>query len=166
MAEFGWSQDRITTLKTLWLHGLSASQVARALGGVTRNAVIGKIHRLGLSSRQQPSKPARLQPTAPPRTARRRPPAKAALTLRPPPLHTRPEPVPEGPGLVSSLTELGAHVCRWPIGDPKSATFSFCGRAASGPYCPNHKAQALRPGATRRNDRDPAVRKVLKGRAA
>ena len=52
-----WSEPRITTLRTLWLDGLSASQIAKQLGGVTRNAVIGKVHRLGLGGRGAPSAP-------------------------------------------------------------------------------------------------------------
>ena len=143
MSEAGWSEDRVTTLKALWLDGLSASQVAKALGGVTRNAVIGKIHRLGLSGRAVPSAPARLARTSAPRSPRRvtAPRAKPAIRLTPPPLP--PEAPPEGPGLVSSMASLGAHACKWPIGDPKASSFSFCGRLANGPYCPAHKAQAL-----------------------
>lgn len=52
-----WTQDRVRTLTTLWTDGHSASQIAKELGGVTRNAVIGKIHRLGLTGRKQPAKP-------------------------------------------------------------------------------------------------------------
>jgi len=65
----GWTDERVETLKTLWLDGLSASQIAKQLGGVTRNAVIGKVHRLGLSGRATPSQPT---PVAfkPPRPAR------------------------------------------------------------------------------------------------
>ncbi len=55
----GWTDERVETLKKLWQDGLSASQIAKQLGGVTRNAVIGKVHRLGLSGRAAPSKPAR-----------------------------------------------------------------------------------------------------------
>ena len=55
----GWTEERVEQLKQLWTEGLSASQIARVLGGVTRNAVIGKVHRLGLSGRAAPSKPAR-----------------------------------------------------------------------------------------------------------
>ena len=47
MSQLGWSEDRVDRLKVLWADGLSASQVAKQLGGVTRNAVIGKVHRLG-----------------------------------------------------------------------------------------------------------------------
>ena len=55
----GWTEERVDILKKLWLDGLSASQIAKQLGGVTRNAVIGKVHRLGLSGRAAPSQPAR-----------------------------------------------------------------------------------------------------------
>src|SRR6188768_381639 len=54
-----WTDERVELLKKLWQDGLSASQIAGELGGVTRNAVIGKVHRLGLSGRATPSKPAR-----------------------------------------------------------------------------------------------------------
>ena len=59
MAESGWSETRVTILSQLWIDGLSASQIAKQLGGVTRNAVIGKVHRLGLSGRAAASAPAR-----------------------------------------------------------------------------------------------------------
>src|SRR6201996_4163483 len=55
----GWTDERVELLKKLWQDGLSASQIAKQLGGVTRNAVIGKVHRLGLSGRAAPSQPAR-----------------------------------------------------------------------------------------------------------
>src|SRR5258705_2607541 len=57
--QMGWTDERVEMLKRLWLDGLSASQIAKQLGGVTRNAVIGKVHRLGLSGRATPSKPQR-----------------------------------------------------------------------------------------------------------
>src|SRR6516164_8441750 len=56
MTQVNWSEDRVEQLKNLWTEGLSASQIARALGGVTRNAVIGKVHRLGLAGRASPSR--------------------------------------------------------------------------------------------------------------
>src|SRR5665213_3160285 len=54
MTQANWSDDRVEQLKTLWTEGLSCSQIARALGGVTRNAVIGKVTRLGLARRAMP----------------------------------------------------------------------------------------------------------------
>jgi GcrA cell cycle regulator len=157
MTESNWSEDRITTLTTLWLNGLSASQIAKQLGGVTRNAVIGKVHRLGLSGRAQPSRPARLNHV--PRRAARAPRPRPVARMTPPP--DRPQPAPEGPGLVPSLAALGAHACKWPIGDPKAANFSFCGRLATGSYCASHKVAAFQPGTAWRADRDPLVRRIL-----
>src|SRR4051794_16711890 len=67
----GWTEERVGLLKKLWLEGLSASQIAKQLGGVTRNAVIGKVHRLGLSGRATPSQPPRpaFKTPRPPRPA-------------------------------------------------------------------------------------------------
>jgi GcrA cell cycle regulator len=67
-----WTEDRVETLKKLWSDGLSASQIAKQLGGVTRNAVIGKVHRLGLSGRAAPSRPARRPAPRGPRAHARR----------------------------------------------------------------------------------------------
>lgn len=158
MSQLGWSDDRVTALKSLWLDGLSASQIARKLGGVTRNAVIGKVHRLGLG-RAVPSAPSRPVRILIPRSPRRATAPRAKTAIRHTPL---PAP-PEGPGLVSSLAALGVHACKWPIGDPKASSFSFCGRLANGPYCAAHKAQAFQPGTAWQADRDPVVRRALAG---
>ena len=127
----GWTDERVEVLKRLWLEGLSASQIAKQLGGVTRNAVIGKVHRLGLSGRAAPSQPTRPAFRAP-RPAR--PAAVAHRRVEAPRHEARPAPRPiipyvEEPGTATVLT-LGAHMCKWPIGDPSSAEFSFCGRRA------------------------------------
>lgn len=165
MSQLGWSDDRVTALKSLWLDGLSASQIATQLGGVTRNAVIGKIHRLGFSGRSAASTPARLPRPPALRSPRRETPPRAKAILRPAPLPSRTPPAPEGPGEVASMTALGPHACKWPIGDPKAASFTFCGRLANGPYCPAHKAQAFQPGTAWRAERDPVVRRALAGLA-
>ena len=153
-----WSEPRITTLRTLWLDGLSASQIAKQLGGVTRNAVIGKVHRLGLSGRGAPSAPGRASRISTPRPAR---PRRAAV--RAAPRVVAPVPAPEGPGQVSDMARLGVHARKWPIGDPKSPDFSFCGRHAEGRYCVAHETQGVRPGTAWRADRDPVVRRALAG---
>jgi GcrA cell cycle regulator len=164
MSDVTWSDDRVTTLSKLWLEGLSASQIAKRLGGITRNAVIGKVHRLGLSGRPAPATPA-----ASPRTtilrARKAPPrAPSPRPPRPP----RPAIVviaapPEGPGLVHDMRHLGAHAYKWPIGDPKDDSFSFCGRPAEGRYCTAHERVGARAGAAWRADRDPVVKRALAG---
>ena len=158
----GWSDDRVTTLSKLWRDGLSASQIAKQLGGVTRNAVIGKVHRLGLSGRGAPSMPRAIAQ----RPARSRRPQRVAAPRRAPAMRPITEPAPaapEGPGLIDNLVLLGAHACKWPIGDPKRAGFSFCGRRAEGRYCAAHEALGVRPGTAWRADRDPVVRRALAG---
>jgi len=150
-----WTDERVELLRKLWLEGHSASQIAKQLGGVTRNAVIGKVHRLGLSGRATPSQPARPafkapRPPRPPRSAathppvgRRAPEPRAVLAFGAAPprvVHV------EQRGTATVLT-LGAHMCKWPIGDPATADFSFCGRLAGpeGPYCPDHARLAYQP---------------------
>ena len=108
MSDTAWSEDRVTTLKSLWLDGLSASQIAKQLGGVTRNAVIGKVHRLGLSGRGAPSTPASAAVISAPRPRR---PARAERLARAPLSASRlPAPPPslpaEGPALVDNLVHL------------------------------------------------------------
>lgn len=152
----GWTEDRVGALKKLWLEGQSASQIAKALGGgVTRNAVIGKVHRLGLSGRAAPSQPARttFRP-ARPRAAAPAAPVQAPSAPRrieaaaPRPMAVAaqaPAPMPELAGTATVLT-LGAHMCKWPIGDPSTSDFSFCGRRASeGVYCVEHARVAYQP---------------------
>ncbi len=152
----GWTDERVETLKKLWQDGLSASQIAKQLGGVTRNAVIGKVHRLGLSGRAAPSKPARpvfkaprparpaAQPAAPRRIAEQAV-AQAAAAPAPTPVPSPVRYVEEAPGSATVLT-LGAHMCKWPIGDPSSDGFTFCGRRQSeGPYCAEHARVAYQP---------------------
>jgi len=146
----GWTDERVELLKKLWQDGLSASQIAKQLGGVTRNAVIGKVHRLGLSGRAAPSKPARTVFKAP-RPAR--PVAAAPSAPRriaePAPVAAQPATpvryVDEPPGSATVLT-LGAHMCKWPIGDPSMDNFTFCGRrSGEGPYCMEHSQIAYQP---------------------
>ena len=144
----GWTEERVAMLKKLWLEGLSASQIAKQLGGVTRNAVIGKVHRLGLSGRATPSQPPRPVYKTP-RPAR--PAAPAPLAARRPMAHPgapMPETLPvhyvEEPGSATVLT-LGAHMCKWPIGDPSSDGFTFCGRRTDQTYCIEHERLAYQP---------------------
>jgi GcrA cell cycle regulator len=147
----GWTDERVELLKKLWQDGLSASQIAKQLGGVTRNAVIGKVHRLGLSGRATPSKPARTtfkaprpaRPAAAPSAPRRIAEPLAALHPQQAPAPSRY--VEESPGTATVLT-LGAHMCKWPIGDPSLDSFTFCGRrSGEGPYCHEHSQVAYQP---------------------
>ena len=158
----GWTDDRVGALKKLWLEGQSASQIAKQLGGgVTRNAVIGKVHRLGLSGRAAPSQPARTatsfrttrpRPAAPTATPASAPRRLEAVSSKPVPPTPPAAPIPDLPGTATVMT-LGAHMCKWPIGDPSSREFSFCGRRASeGVYCVEHARVAYQPQVKRGKD--------------
>jgi GcrA cell cycle regulator len=161
----GWSEERVELLKRLWGDGLSASQIAGQLGGgVTRNAVIGKVHRLGLAGRVKPGAPA---PVPAPPVAARRPkpeqpvPAPSAAPLPPvlTALNGGAPPVAASPAIPVSqrvtIMELRESMCRWPMGDPTSPEFRFCGaRAITGlPYCTHHAQVAYQPATERRRDR-------------
>ncbi len=120
-----WDVNQVQMLEKLWKEGLSASQIARQLGGgITRNAVIGKVHRMGFAERGQPSRGGKSggrRPTAP----RMGKPARAASQNRhtPPPLPTL-QPAAED----VHILDLADHKCRWPMGDPQDQeNFRFCG---------------------------------------
>jgi GcrA cell cycle regulator len=159
-----WTDDRIEKLKSLWAEGLSASQIANALGEVTRNAVIGKIHRLGLSGRVKgaiaPARPDRQRHEPEARPARAalaapQPALRRALAIGNAVLKSEPEedvaPVPVGEAAVIALhggvsfADLGPCMCRWPQGDPSDGNFRFCGRPAQPgqPYCSEHAGRAF-----------------------
>ena len=215
-----WTDERVETLKRMWAEGQSASQIAKELGGVTRNAVIGKVHRLGLSNRvggaggkeedeetpvaaapkaAEPPKPAAPaepvaaapvppRPTPEPRVAAERPAAPAApaaaaapasganVTPMPfrkaivpagqplPPQPSANEISPEALASVRevekrarklTLMELTERTCKWPIGDPATEDFWFCGlpSVAGKPYCEALVGVAFQPMIARRDRR-------------
>jgi GcrA cell cycle regulator len=151
----GWTDERVALLKKLWMEGHSAAQIAKQLGGgVTRNAVIGKVHRLGLAGRATPSRPAK-RPARPQQARPRSVGAPSAPSApRPrispsmPMLHLVPplEPLRRDDGSVTTVLTLNDRVCKWPIGDPGSEEFAFCGRGScAGPYCAEHARMAFQP---------------------
>lgn len=159
-----WTEDRVDVLKKLWAEGHSASQIARQLGGVTRNAVIGKVHRLGLSGRATPSRPVK----RPPRLARpkpqfvsqpvaasgsgQRPAATAVPTAVEKAAMAALPPLPLKDGEAATILTIRDSMCKWPIGDPADPAFAFCGRKADcGPYCQDHAKVAFQP--ARKRDR-------------
>ncbi|AZY93174.1 MULTISPECIES: GcrA family cell cycle regulator [Paracoccus] len=204
-----WTDDRVETLKRMWSEGQSASAIAKELGGVTRNAVIGKVHRLGLSNRtEEPEAAAPAPAPAPEPVAREKPaapravPQPATAPLRPEPapepVAVQPEPEPEpstqpafvpvprrpivpagqplppqpsaneiSPEALASvrevekrakkltLMELTERTCKWPIGDPATDKFWFCGlpSVAGKPYCEAHVGVAFQPMSSRRDRR-------------
>lgn len=198
-----WTDERVELLKKMWTEGQSASQIAKELGGVTRNAVIGKVHRLGLSNRAgagaaptapaaSPAKPAAKEKPAAPKAARPEP--KPAAKAKPaaedeaasdepeaipmsaarraiipagqplPPQPSANEISPEALAKVSevektakklTLMELTEKTCRWPVGDPATDNFWFCGLPVQQgkPYCEAHVGVAFQPMSARRDRR-------------
>jgi GcrA cell cycle regulator len=174
-----WTDERVETLRKLWAEGLSASQIAAQLGGVSRNAVIGKVHRLKLSGRgRNAAAPARQKkPAAQPATAAKAPPRPAHNPHSPKPIVSsvgatalqaqfEPEPVVREPVRTTEsivvpisrhlqLIQLNERTCKWPIGDPLADGFHFCGNdcAENGPYCRYHARIAFQPVSERRRAR-------------
>jgi GcrA cell cycle regulator len=201
-----WTDERVELLKKMWSEGQSASQIAKELGGVTRNAVIGKVHRLGLSNRSgggapQQATPAAAAPAAPPKpeapkakpaapvtpaaaTPKREAPAEARPAAEPaapaapamsaarraiipagqplPPQPSANEISPEALAKVSeiekkakrlTLMELTERTCKWPVGDPATEDFWFCGLPVQQgkPYCEAHVGVAFQPMSSRRD---------------
>lgn len=154
-----WTDERVEQLKQLWSDGLSASQIARQLGGVTRNAVIGKVHRLGLAGRVAPARTERPRIQAARRTARPRP-----VPVAPQPIIER-EPLVDAEGRKTTMLTINDRMCKWPIGDPSNNNeFHFCGHPpkASSPYCEAHSVKAFQPVQSRRErDREREFRRYL-----
>ena len=154
-----WTDERVALLTKLWADGLSASQIAAELGGITRNAVIGKVHRLGLSGRAK-------SPSASPRPRKPRTSGHMMRVSRPSirgntalAYDYAPEPEPE---LIEipieqrkNLLQLTEATCHWPVGDPGSPDFFFCGGDANegSPYCNYHSRVAYQPASERRRER-------------
>ncbi len=165
-----WTEERVALLTRLWTEGHTASQIAEQFGDITRNAVIGKVHRLGLSGRAAESRFRAARIKMRPRSHKPRAGTGAAYPVqgnaalkaetnpavwtapaRRPDLRPVPQPdVETGP--VVGLLELKENSCRWPIGDPDQPGFGFCGcqKPHDGPYCERHAAMAFQPAARRR----------------
>jgi GcrA cell cycle regulator len=144
----GWTEDRVNLLRKLWAEGLSASQIAKQLTGVTRNAVIGKVHRLGLAGRATPSRPAKrpVRPARPRVVSPTAPRMRPATSNLPAVIIPDLEPLRFEDGKSASVLTLNESMCKYPIGDPGDADFAFCGRGAcAGPYCADHARLAYQP---------------------
>ncbi len=167
-----WTDERVELLKKLWADGLSASQIASELGGVTRNAVIGKVHRLGLSGRTKATRPAAprvrkaRRPSMPPRPSTRVIGNTALKVNVVAEQQVEAEVVPmrvlapaEEPFIPveerATILQLNESTCKWPIGDPGSDDFYFCGRksAPGMPYCEHHCGIAYQPANDRRRSK-------------
>ena len=141
-----WTDEKVEKLKELWTKGHTASQIAAALGDTTRNAVIGKAHRLNLEARA-PSKHSGASVSRENKQIRRGPaPTSRKAKFQSILLDKNFEP--ENP---KSLEELTDTTCKWPIGHPNEEKFYFCGRKPEGefPYCKLHVLYAFQPKGTK-----------------
>lgn len=136
-----WTDDRVEVLKKLWGEGRTAAEIAKELGGVTRNAVIGKAHRLKLSGR---ASPIQQSPKKVPSNANAKPVQEKKAPVSPPaPVEAILEA--DKTRKLFALTDLKPSQCRWPVGDPRDkASFGFCGCTADVgiPYCTEHGQMA------------------------
>lgn len=204
-----WTDERVEMLKRMWAEGASASQIAKELKDVTRNAVIGKVHRLGLSNRVLPGEegdpdgsgedpvdpedesPEEDEDEAPPVAMAPPPEDDAEPDVEPdafedeedvlpvPPPFRRAiipagQPLPPQPSLNEispealakvtevekgarrlTLLELTERTCKWPVGDPATPNFWFCGLPVQSgkPYCEAHVGVAFQPMSARRDRR-------------
>ena len=171
-----WTDERVELLRKLWSEGLSASQIAAQLGGVSRNAVIGKVHRLKLSSRGRTTAAPARQKKAVQGTTVQKSVARAAATATrhvtssigatalqvqfdaEPVARQVLRPVQDVVVPISrrlELTQLTERTCKWPNGDPLAEDFNFCGNdvGESGPYCGYHSRLAYQPATERRRAR-------------
>ncbi|KAB2657310.1 GcrA cell cycle regulator [Brucella tritici] len=177
-----WTDERVELLKKLWSEGLSASQIAAQLGGVSRNAVIGKVHRLKLSGRGKTTTAAPRSKkvntvAAAPRPAAQHSTGVHTTTMRTATVtktvgatalqmdyavdvvaETVVKPASDVVVPISrrlSLLQLSERTCKWPIGDPLNEDFHFCGHESgeSSPYCKYHSRMAFQPTAERRRAR-------------
>jgi GcrA cell cycle regulator len=200
-----WTDERVETLKAMWAEGKSASQIAKELGGVTRNAVIGKVHRLGLSNRngdhpaepggvagpepvfgaapepapepagfaepgpvevapeaeaEEPETSERPQGGLAPVIGRPRPPAGQPLPPQPPSAEMSEETLANLAEVAKkarrlTLMQLTERTCKWPVGDPATDDFWFCGLPTTPgkPYCDTHVSVAFQPMSSRRDRR-------------
>ncbi len=145
-----WTEEKVAVLRQYWGSGKSASEIAEIIGGMSRNAVIGKAHRLGLAGRPSPIKEKKAKP---------KPAALSSSSPAPAPTQTAPrapidnvvELQPGGGATILSLTE---RMCRWPHGDPKKPGFRFCGKpcADGTSYCAEHLKLAYQPPQPKRRD--------------
>ncbi|GAC1041545.1 GcrA family cell cycle regulator [Rhizobium sp. No.120] len=171
-----WTDERVEKLKKLWSEGLSASQIAAQLGGVSRNAVIGKVHRLNLPGRAKAGGTTTVARTpkrgaAAPRTATygSRVATRTVVARQQGATMLKEEIEIDSVNEIQyrpasnvvvpisrrlGLTELTERTCKWPVGDPLKDDFHFCGNDSpdSSPYCTYHQRMAYQPVHERRRN--------------
>ena len=138
-----WNEEKVTKLKELWGKGNTASQIAEIIGGISRNAVIGKAHRLNLSSKIKTRNTSSSQSfinNSEENSSKQRQGRKSKFKS----LLIEKDFEPENP---KKLEELDENSCKWPVGHPEEQSFYFCGRSSlkDFSYCKLHLLYAYQP---------------------
>ena len=138
-----WNDEKVTKLKELWGKGSTASQIAEIIGGISRNAVIGKAHRLNLSSKiktRNASSSQKFDNDSEGSISKQKQGKKSNFKS----LLIEKDFEPENP---KKLEELDESSCKWPVGHPEEQSFYFCGRSSlkDFSYCKLHLLYAYQP---------------------
>ena len=138
-----WTEEKVAKLKELWGKGNTASQIAQIIGGISRNAVIGKAHRLNLSAKIK-TRSATSTQNFENSTENKSQKNKRGRRSKFKSLIIEKDFEPENP---KQLEELDENLCKWPIGHPDEKTFYFCGRSSlkDFSYCKLHLLYAYQP---------------------
>ncbi len=134
----GWTDESVNKLRELWAQGLTANEIAKKLG-VTKNAIVGKVHRLCLTARPSPIKSKETTAQTAPELSLSASGVDVAEIA-----NEKSETADKNENFNIKLVDLDSHTCRWPIGDPRDDDFCFCGKKVrSGQtYCDEHSVQA------------------------
>jgi GcrA cell cycle regulator len=138
-----WNEEKVEKLKELWGKGSTASQIAEIIGGISRNAVIGKAHRLNLSSKiktRNASSSQNFDNNSEENSSKQKRDRKSKFQS----LIIEKDFEPENP---KKLEELDESSCKWPVGHPEEESFYFCGRSSlkDFSYCKLHLLYAYQP---------------------
>ena len=138
-----WTEEKVKILKDLWGKGKTASQIAEIIGGVSRNAVIGKAHRLNLSAKiktRVASSSQGFEDNKDNKNSKQRKSRRSRFNS----IMIEKDFEPENP---KQLEELDENSCKWPIGHPDEKSFYFCGRSSlkDFSYCKLHLLYAYQP---------------------
>ncbi len=139
-----WDETKVAKLKELWGKGSTASQIAEIIGGISRNAVIGKAHRLNLSYKIKTSNSSSSQNLQKTQDKENNLKEKRGRKSRFKSLIIEKDFEPENP---KKLEELDESSCKWPVGHPEEESFYFCGRSSlkDFSYCKLHLLYAYQP---------------------
>ena len=139
-----WNEEKVNKLKELWGKGNTASQIAEIIGGISRNAVIGKAHRLNLSAKIKTRSAVNSNQNLENPISEKNVKSKRGRRSKFKSLIIEKDFEPEKP---KQLEELDENSCKWPIGHPDESSFYFCGRTSlkDFSYCKLHLLYAYQP---------------------